>query len=126
MAEDEDQTYRLNFESYEQNDAAKNLVLKEFEEAAWRRKLLFWGTIIFLVLDIIVFFGLLFWVFFIVAFCEGNWHLMGFAIIPGALLATISIMAMRAVYNVTGKVGAEEISSLMQTIQNMRGGDLSG
>jgi len=126
MAESDEQLYALNVHGPDQNDAKKDFILEEFQESSKRRKWMFWGVIVFLILDAIVFFVLLFWVFCIVAFHEGNWHLMGFAVIPGALLATIAIMAMRAVYNVSGNVGAQEISSLMQTIQNVQGGDLSG
>ncbi len=126
MSESDNQPYTLNIHVPGHDDARTDLVLDEFQEASIRRWWMFWGVVVFLVLDAVVFFVLLSWVFCLVAFRGGDWHLMGFAVIPGALLATIAIMAMRAVYNVSGKVGAQEISSLMQTIQNERGGDLSG
>ena len=105
-----------------EDDAGKNLVLKEYQEANRRRKILFWGIVGFLALDALAFFVLLFWVFCLMANNEGaDWHLMGFAVIPGALLATIALMAMRAVFNLGGKQGVQELSSMLQTIQNAQG-----
>lgn len=123
MADVEEAGLHIEFNT-PNKERGDNLVLDEFQATMDRRFWMFWGVVVFLVFNALVFFALLFWAFCIVAYGGGNWHLLGFAALPGVLLATIAIMALRAVYNIGGKEGAAEMSSMLQTIQSVRG-DLS-
>ncbi len=115
------------------NDSKDNIgefadvALRDYRDAVNRRRWLFLGVSIFLIVDAVVFFIALCWASYSIVCRGGDWHLYASALLPGALGAVVSVMALKAVFRVPQQDGlrSEDLAPGLETWKGAVG-DLSG
>ncbi len=99
-------------------DDGANIALEAFRRAERRKHLLFLGVSVFLIINALCFFILLFCSFWLVAMYDKDWRIFLAAVIPAAIGAIISVMALRAIYQISGKNESIDYETPITKVKN--------
>ena len=75
-------------------------LLAAFQKSEARKAYLFWGLVVFLILDALAFIALLGFSFYAVLKDSATWHLFAAPALSGTLLAVLTVILVKGVFSI--------------------------